>query len=87
MTVAVETEVDITGNFLSPKRVKENPSSFTQKAEHAMTIKIVLGPIQIKELVVNNRFSKWTQGFRKRQNEKASKRLFHSLKNNQMALQ
>lgn len=51
MTVVADIEDDITSNFLFPKKVKANPRSFTQKAELAITIKIILGPIHIKQCV------------------------------------
>lgn len=46
----IEIEADITSHFLSPKKVKANLCSFTQKAEVAITT------IQTEESVMNKWF-------------------------------
>lgn len=87
MTEVVETEVDIMVIFYLQKNVKANPSSFTQKAELAMTIKIILGPIQIKPCVVNEWFSNGHRSFLRGKLRKQVKDFFNSLKNDQMELE
>lgn len=70
VTVVKETETDITCNCLPLKKVKANPSSFTQKAELAMSIKIILGPIQVSTTCCEWMGFKWTEEFPMRQNKK-----------------